>query len=240
VWEEPDVSTVTLVMERTPLRVYELDRPIIQIGRAEGMEIVIDNVSVSRAQAEIRQEKRGWAIRDLGSANGTFVNGERVTASRTLRAGDEISFGKFSLFFDRPFTEPLADPVSVTPSRGRANAPGTYHASPEEIERLNQVIASKRRAQIEWEVAGLRGTHYLDGDRVVVGQAEECDVRVPAGAAREVLIVRGESGYEIESLAPRWQFTRLKVNGRTTRRATLRSRDRIESGPLCLTFLEEV
>jgi pSer/pThr/pTyr-binding forkhead associated (FHA) protein len=204
------------------------------------MEIVIDNVSVSREQAEIHQEKRGWRLRDFGSANGTFVNGERLTAPRSLRTGDEISFGKFSLFFDRTFTERLADPVSVTPSQGRSNAPGTYLINPEEAERLSRVIATKRRVQIEWEVGGHRGTHYINGDTVFVGRAEECDVRVPAGPARDVLIVRGEKGFEVESLAPWWRFTRLKVNGRTTRRAPLRSGDRVESGRLRLTFLDEV
>jgi pSer/pThr/pTyr-binding forkhead associated (FHA) protein len=236
------VETVTLVMERTPLRVYELDRPMIRIGRVEGMEIVIDNVSVSREQAEIRQEKRGWSIRDLGSANGTFVNGERLTASRPLKAGDEISFGKFSLFFKRTFTEPLADPVTVTPAQGRSNVPRTYHVSPEEAERLNRVIATKRRARIEWEVAGagLRGAHHIEGDRIYIGQATDCDVRVPAGPARDILIVRGEKGFEVESLAPWWRFPRLKVNGQTTRRAPLKSGDRIELGPVRLTFLDAV
>ena len=236
------MDTVTLVMERTPLRVYDLDRPIVRIGRVEGMEIVIDNVSVSREQAELRQENRGWSIRDLGSANGTFVNGERLTASRLLKAGDEISFGKFSLFFARTFTEPLPAPVTVAPARGRSNAPQTYHVSPEEAERLSRVIATKRRAQIAWEVAdaGLRGARYIEGDRTVIGQASDCDVRVPAGPARGALIVRGERGFELESLAPWWRFPRLKLNGRATRRAALKSGDRIELGPLRLTFLDAV
>ncbi len=234
------MAKLTLVMERRPLRVYELDRPIIRIGRAEGMEIVIDNVSVSRAQAEIRQEKRGWSIHDLGSANGTFINGERVTAPRPLRAGDEISFGKFSLFFDRTFTEPLADPVTVTPSQGRSNAPGTYQISPEEAERRSRAIAAKRRAQIEWEVAGVRGAHYIEGNRVLVGCDKDCDVRLPAGSARDLVIVWGEKGFEVETLVPWWRFRRLKVNGRATRRTVLRSGDRIELGPVRLTFLDEV
>jgi pSer/pThr/pTyr-binding forkhead associated (FHA) protein len=234
------MAKLTLVMERRPLREYELDCPIIQIGRAEGMEIVIDNVSVSREQAEIRQEKRGWSIRDLGSANGTFVNGERLTAPRPLRAGDEVSFGKFSLFFDRTFPEPLAEPVTVAPSHGRSNAPGTYLISPEDAERLSRVIATKRRAQIEWEVAGVQGTHYIEGNRTLVGRDQACELRLPAGSAQDVVIVRGEKGFEIQDLGPRWWVTRLKVNGRRTRRAVLKSNDRIELGPVRLTFFDEI
>ena len=234
------METVTLVMERTPLRVYDLDRPIIRIGRMEGMEIVIDNVSVSREQAEIRQEKRGWSIRDLGSANGTFVNGERLTATRPLKAGDEISFGKFSLFFARPLTDPLADPVSVAPVRGRSNPPRTYHVSPEEAERLSEVVATKRRAQIEWEVAGIRGIHYIEGSRVLVGQDTACDLRLPVGSAQALVIVRGEKGFEVEALGSGWWISPLKVNGRRIRRAALRSSDRLELGLVQLTFLDDV
>ena len=66
------------------------------------MDIVIDTVSVSRRQARIEMTASGqWVVEDLNSANGTFVNGQRLTSPRPLARGDEISFGKFSLFFDR-------------------------------------------------------------------------------------------------------------------------------------------
>src|SRR3989304_9637451 len=135
---------VTLVMERTPVQVYTLDRPVRRIGRGEGMEIVVDNVSVSRQQAELRQEGKFWTVRDLGSSNGTLLNGERLsTTALPLRPGDEISFGKFSLFFDRVFKGPVAAP-DVTPAMGKANPGGTYQMNAEDDDRLRQVSAAKR------------------------------------------------------------------------------------------------
>ncbi len=229
---------VTLVMERTPVQVYTLDRPVMRIGRVEGMEIVVDNVSVSRQQAELRQEGKFWTVRDLGSSNGTFLNGERLsTAALPLRPGDEVSFGKFSLFFDRVFREPLAE-TDVTPAMGKANPGGTYQMNVDDVDRLQQLIAAKRQAQIEWEVAGTRGTHVVRGGAALVGRTRLCDLRLPAGGPRQhVLIVRGDRGFEVRNLS-RWY--RMKVNGQVTTSAPSKTKDTIEMGPVRLTFFDEV
>jgi pSer/pThr/pTyr-binding forkhead associated (FHA) protein len=231
---------LTLVMERTPIQVYELDRPVTQIGRVEGMEIVIDNVSVSRKQAEIRQDGPYWTVRDLGSSNGTYLNRQRLTDPQRLKPGDEISFGKFSLFFEREIAEAPAA-AGIVPPMGPARPPGTYLLSAEELERLQQKIAAKRQAQLEWEAAGLHGTHYISGDSALVSRAEGADLRVPVVGPREgILFARGAEGFEVRNLARWFHFAPMRVNGRLTRRAALKSGDRIEIGELRVTFRDEV
>lgn len=232
---------LTLVIERTPVEVYEMNRPVIQIGRVEGMEIVIDNVSVSRQQAEIRQERKGWSVRDLGSSNGTFLNGERLTQEpRMLKPGDEISFGKFSLFFEREFSEPLLA-ARVAPTPGTARPPGTYHLNTAELERLQQAIATKRQAQIDWETPGMRGTYYIKGDSTVVGRSAGSDLHLPVfGPRKGLLFSRGRNGFEVLNLAGWFGFPWMKVNGKVTTRAALKGGDRIETGEVRLTFLDEV
>jgi predicted component of type VI protein secretion system len=232
------MAQVSLVMERTPLQAYTLDRPVMRIGRVEGMEIVIDNVSVSRQQAELRQEGKFWTVRDLGSANGTFLNGERLgTAALPLRPGDEISFGKFSLFFERVFKEPHAE-TAITPETGRANPGGTHHMSTEDIERLQKVIGAKRQAQLEWEVAGTRGTHVVRGGGALVGRSMLCDLRLPTGGPKQhILVIRTDRGFEVRNLST-WH--RMKVNGQVTGSAPLKSQDTIQVGPVRLVFHDEV
>jgi adenylate cyclase len=70
------------------------------IGRGSGAAIRLDDTSVSRQHAAIRFEhERFWLI-DLGSANGTFVNGVALTAARVLHDGDRLQVGKSLLVFE--------------------------------------------------------------------------------------------------------------------------------------------
>lgn len=74
----------------------------ITIGRNPSCVIVVESVGVSRQHAELRTSDEGmaWEIVDLGSANGTWVNGERVSSS-ILRDKDSIVCGDFAMEFRR-------------------------------------------------------------------------------------------------------------------------------------------
>ena len=62
------------------------------IGRAAGCDFVLDEPTVSRRHAVLRRTPEGWAVRDLGSTNGTRVNGWLVDDA-PLRVGDELALG---------------------------------------------------------------------------------------------------------------------------------------------------
>jgi diguanylate cyclase (GGDEF)-like protein len=71
-----------------------LDRPVTVLGRDPGCHGVIPDDGISRRHAEvIREEDGGYAVVDLGSTNGVFVAGERVTR-RVLREGDKVLLGR--------------------------------------------------------------------------------------------------------------------------------------------------
>lgn len=70
------------------------------LGRSRECEIVIDDPNVSRRHAELRPGGGGWVIADLGSTNGTRLNGHPVQAPELVRAGDEIEVGSSLVTFE--------------------------------------------------------------------------------------------------------------------------------------------
>jgi pSer/pThr/pTyr-binding forkhead associated (FHA) protein len=72
----------------------------VTIGRLPDNTIAIDNSAVSSRHVRVAREGPQFVVEDLGSTNGTFVNGDKVT-KRALRHGDTILVGKHKLFFDR-------------------------------------------------------------------------------------------------------------------------------------------
>jgi len=84
---------------RHPAGEIRLDRDAI-IGRlSDAGGIALEHPRVSRRHAEVRVTGSQVFLRDLGSANGTFLNGERITAYRELHAGDRIDIGPYSFKF---------------------------------------------------------------------------------------------------------------------------------------------
>jgi pSer/pThr/pTyr-binding forkhead associated (FHA) protein len=66
----------------------------LTIGRSPDVEVVVNDVNVSRQHAEVWRTSEGVAIRDLQSTNGTFVNGHRISAV-SLAPRDDVTVGAF-------------------------------------------------------------------------------------------------------------------------------------------------
>jgi hypothetical protein len=72
------------------------------IGRDSGCDMVLPDPTVSRWHAGLRRESSGWLLDDLGSTNGTLVNGWRVRAWVPVRDGDLVSFGAVTFVVGTP------------------------------------------------------------------------------------------------------------------------------------------
>lgn len=94
---------------------HTIDRPITTIGRDRSQPICLPVTAISRAHAQIERTPHGYLIRDLGSRNGTFVNGDRVDRDgHPLRDGDEIVLAGVETL---SFLDPMATPAA--PAIGR-------------------------------------------------------------------------------------------------------------------------
>ena len=100
-------------------RMVLLEGERVTVGRGDGNDIVLaDDYRVSRRHAVLERYPAGWCVRDLGSFNGTYVNGEAVQAA-WLRPDDELVVGETQLLFrtgdaSEPRTVTAAGPPALT------------------------------------------------------------------------------------------------------------------------------
>jgi len=90
--------TSAIVLEDGTRHVLETER--VTIGRQSGCTITIRDTNVSREHAQLRRRPNGWTIRDLGSTNGTKLNGVRVEGEQMLATGDVIMLGAMKVTFE--------------------------------------------------------------------------------------------------------------------------------------------
>jgi serine phosphatase RsbU (regulator of sigma subunit) len=93
-------------------RVWTLEPGVYRLGRGPENAIVLTQSTVSREHAEFVVAETGVRIRDLGSSNGTWVNGRRITEALEIRPGDRIGLGGLELAFGAgPSPGPAAAPT---------------------------------------------------------------------------------------------------------------------------------
>lgn len=95
---------------------YLLTGDIVTAGRAPESDLFLDDITVSRQHAEFRRSGDSWALRDVGSLNGTYVNRTRVD-DRDLVAGDEVQIGKYRFVYL----------VGGEPGNGEGVGPASVH-----------------------------------------------------------------------------------------------------------------
>ncbi|MEA2144748.1 MAG: hypothetical protein QOG59_335, partial [Solirubrobacteraceae bacterium] len=91
--------------EETALLLVEGRRVVVgpggaTLGRSRGCEVVLNDNNVSRQHAEIRPRGGSWVYTDLGSTNGSSINGRPVQGPEVLKPGDEVSLGGYTITFE--------------------------------------------------------------------------------------------------------------------------------------------
>lgn len=99
---------------------FVLDQDLMNVGRDPSNVIQLHDTEVSRRHAELRRSGRGYVLSDLGSSNGTFVNGQRANSHR-LDSGDRVQIGSTLMLYTEPGDDSAADLA------GRVNIIGPEH-----------------------------------------------------------------------------------------------------------------
>lgn len=97
--------------------IYPLEGELISIGRDAANTIPINDAEISRRHARLQFQGGKYVIEDLGSTNGTHVNGQRIVSAYVLKAGDVVSFGEgIVLGFEASDRDPAATLAVARPS----------------------------------------------------------------------------------------------------------------------------
>jgi len=139
---------------RMPIRV-----PVVNVGRADYNDIVLAEPSVSTMHAKLQRRDDLWVITDLGSTNGTYVEGEPVTGETPLTPGITIKFGDVAVLFEphdepavaRPGSTRLMDRVEVEPPG--PPVPEEPRPEPRPVRRPIRATAPKPSGPPLWVVA---------------------------------------------------------------------------------------
>lgn len=113
-----------------PGETFELSKDVITMGRDVTNDVVLADPEVSRQHARINRTPGGYVLEDLGSTNGSFVNGERLVAPRVLNPGDLVGLG---------------EDVTLTFEATVAEAAATMMAGPGQAQPPPQQVAPQRQ-----------------------------------------------------------------------------------------------
>jgi pilus assembly protein CpaF len=107
--------------------VFNLGGEQLTVGRDSTNEIVINDAEISRRHARLTFQGGKYILEDLGSTNGTFVNGQRLAGPRVLKAGEVVSFGEQIVLVYEAST---FDPAATVASPRAAAVPSISRPAP--------------------------------------------------------------------------------------------------------------
>ena len=157
---------------------FELSQAQTSLGRVKGADIVLPASSVSRKHAKITLEGTQYYIEDLGSSNGTYVNGQRITSRQMLNNGDRISLGQsITLRFDAPVADDataIYEAEEAYPATAVAPSPATTIEPPQPA--APPPAAAPRPKLVVIIGNGAPQTHELSQNQYSLGRSPDNDI----------------------------------------------------------------
>ena len=138
--------------------IVKLDRMKLTIGRSSRNDICISDPFASRLHAEIRRENDQVMLVDNGSANGTFVNGQRVNATLRLQPGDVVRIGETEIEYSSGEQDMLSGATVYLAGPIAESLPADTITSPIPSRSTNDLISSIRSGSISGETRASSGS----------------------------------------------------------------------------------
>ena len=211
-------------------RVFELYGEDVLIGRERGRDLQLAHASVSREHAHMSWRNGGYSIRDAGSHNGTYINGERVSGECGLASGDTIRLGHFELIYIEGAVPERFQRLDIH------NIPRWYAVGTDVLDDATAQVSMTVMKRL------LRARVHLEGGVLVVGDGPVIDLEdrswVFGGSDGDIpvkMLFGSSSCATITWNGRNHVLTRtgkkaVKVNGQSVRTCTLEDGDQIAIG----------
>jgi hypothetical protein len=183
---------------------FNLEDSEYVVGRSTENPICIADTSVSRRHIILRRVGNGWTVNDLGSGNGTLVNGEPITDEVVLSNGDVIVMGDTEVTFTDVSNSTMMVDITAGPARARPSgggaAPGRPPPRPERVRPARNMAkaenpqAARTKKLIIGAVAGLL---VLSGAGLVALKMQQ---KAQAEATRRMTLKEEQARRELEAV----------------------------------------
>ena len=206
---QSDSFKLTLLNDQnsSPSREFELTKSEITIGREDNVDLTIPSSAVSRRHARITRNEDGYVLEDLGSSNGTFVNGQKLNGPRPLRSGDKIRLGQvITLLYEAPKPKAVVVAQETVVGIKSSALSGSVQTMIGEDPRLS-LPKNAAPPQLVVTIAGGNSTTYtLTSPSLTLGRLDDNDIVIPSQ------IVSGRHA-RLERINGKYQLT-LEPNAR--------------------------
>lgn len=221
---------LTVILSGQAYQRIELEKfQKLRVGRGEDCEVHLDNAAVSRYHCEIIRKDDLLRLRDLGSQNGTQLNGVRVD-NHSLKNGDVITIGKFTIDVQVVGGRKASKRADRAP-HGKM----TVEGDEESLARARHEGETRLRGYLAYE-ADTERTINLEKMYTLFGADAEADVPVGGWFAPRLaaVLIREEFGFRLIDLSPKGNAVR--VNGTRASDVRLSSNDTLQVRRLRLRF----
>lgn len=214
-----------------------LDRPVIRIGRATDNDVVLEDEEVSRCHARVEARGNRWVLMDVGSTNGTFINGRELDGCVPLERGDLVKLGshifKFlagsdveSAFHDEIYRLTITDNLTGLPNRRalsdelarelsrarRHNLPTSFlMIDIDHFKRVNDTLGHQAGDAVLVDVANAVRSETRNQDVVARYGGEEIAVLLPQTTLVEAVYVAERIRVAVERLVSRYRGNEICV-----------------------------
>lgn len=166
------------------VKIFYLKKNIISVGKLTSNDLQINENSVSRNHCKFTRLGRGYKLTDLGSTNGTYINGRRIT-EKDLKVGDNITIGRTILSYSRVTTAesindvsdqkismilPLSDELKIEKKKKMETTDFNLLAS---LTALGKDLISSTRLEDSFEKVAKLIFEYLNPKRVFIFSCDE-------------------------------------------------------------------